>query len=42
LDFKEKTITIVEILLPMRNITNLQLKPRITRALIEIPVMLKS
>ncbi len=32
LDFQEKTITIVEILLPMRNIANLQLKPRITRA----------
>jgi hypothetical protein len=35
LDFQEKTITIDEILLPMRNITNLQLKPRITRALRE-------
>jgi hypothetical protein len=33
LDFKEKTITIDSILLPMRNIVNLQLKPRITRAL---------
>ena len=33
LDFKEKTITIYEILLPMRNINNLQLKPSITRAL---------
>jgi hypothetical protein len=33
LDFQEKTITIDEILLPMRNIANLQLKPRITRAL---------
>ncbi len=33
LDFQEKTITIDEILLPMRNITNLQLKPRITMAL---------
>jgi hypothetical protein len=32
LDFKEKTIAIDEILLPMRNIANLQLKPRITRA----------
>jgi hypothetical protein len=31
LDFQERTITIDEILLPMRNITNLQLKPRITR-----------
>ena len=35
LDFKEKTITIDynNILLPMRNIVNLQLKPSITRAL---------
>ncbi len=33
LDFQEKTITIDEILLPMRNIANLQVKPRITRAL---------
>jgi hypothetical protein len=33
LDFQEKTITIDEILLLMRNIVNLQLKPRITRAL---------
>jgi hypothetical protein len=35
LDFQEKTITINEILLPTRNIVNLQLKPRITRALRE-------
>ncbi len=35
LDFQEKTITIDEILLSMRNIINLQLKPRITRALRE-------
>jgi hypothetical protein len=35
LDFQEKTITIDEIHLPMRNIANLQLKPRITRALRE-------
>jgi hypothetical protein len=35
LDFQNKTITIDEILLPMRNIANLQLKPRITRALRE-------
>jgi hypothetical protein len=35
LDFQEKTITIDEVLLPMRNIVNLQLKPRITRALRE-------
>jgi hypothetical protein len=33
LDFQERTISIDEILLPMRNIANLQLKPRITRAL---------
>ncbi len=33
LDFQEKTMTIDNILLPMRNIVNLQLKPRITRAL---------
>jgi hypothetical protein len=31
LDFKEKTITIDEFLLPMRNINNLQLKPSISR-----------
>ncbi len=36
LDFQEKTITIDKILLPMRNIDNLQLKPRITRALRDI------
>jgi hypothetical protein len=35
LDFQEKTITIDKILLPMRNIVNLQLKPRITKALRE-------
>ncbi len=35
LNFQEKTITIDKILLPMRNIANLQLKPRITRALRE-------
>ncbi len=35
LDFQDKTITIDEILLPMRNIVNLQFKPRITRALRE-------
>jgi hypothetical protein len=35
LDFQEKTITIHKILLPMRNIANWQLKPRITRALRE-------
>jgi hypothetical protein len=33
LDFKDKTIQIDEILLPMRNIVNLQFKPSITRAL---------
>ncbi len=36
LDFQEKTITIDKIYLPMRNIANLQLKPRIARALREI------
>jgi hypothetical protein len=35
LEFQKKTITIDTILLPMRNIANLQLKPRITRALRE-------
>jgi hypothetical protein len=33
LDFKEKTVTIDEILLPMRNINSLQLKSSISRAL---------
>ncbi len=33
LDFKEKTNTIDSILLPMRNIVNLQLKPSVTKAL---------
>ncbi len=33
LDFEEKTIQIDKILLPMRNIANLQLKPSIIRAL---------
>jgi hypothetical protein len=33
LDFQEKIISINKILLPMRNIADLQLKPRITRAL---------
>ncbi len=33
LDFKERTITIDNILLPMRNINNLQLKSSISRAL---------
>jgi hypothetical protein len=32
-DFQEKTIKIDKILLPMTDIVNLQLKPRITRAL---------
>jgi hypothetical protein len=32
LDFKERTITIDDILLPMRNINNLQLKSSISRA----------
>ncbi len=35
MNFQEKRITIDKILLPMRNIANLQLKPRITRALRE-------
>jgi hypothetical protein len=35
LEFQEKTITIDKILLPMRTIVNLQLKPRITWALRE-------
>jgi hypothetical protein len=35
LDFQEKTMKINMILLPMRNIVNLQLKPRITRAVRE-------
>jgi hypothetical protein len=35
LDIQEKTITIDKILLPMRNIANLELKPRNTRALKE-------
>ena len=35
LDFQEKTIIIDKILLSMRNIANLQLKPRITSALRE-------
>jgi hypothetical protein len=35
LDFQEKTNKTDKILLPMRNIANLQLKPRITRALME-------
>jgi hypothetical protein len=42
LDFQEKTITIDKILLPMRNIANLQLKPRITKALRENTCLLKS
>ncbi len=33
MDFKEKAIQINKILLPMRNIANLQFKPNITRAL---------
>jgi hypothetical protein len=33
LDFKDRSITIDNILLPMRNIANVQLKPSITRAL---------
>jgi hypothetical protein len=33
LDFKERTITIDKILLPMRNMNNLQLKPSVSRVL---------
>jgi len=33
LDFREKTITIDSILLPMRNIVNLQIKPSVTQTL---------
>jgi hypothetical protein len=33
LDFKDRSITIDNILLPMRNVANLQLKPSITKAL---------
>ncbi len=33
LDFHEQTITIDEILLPMWNVADLELKPRINRAL---------
>ncbi len=33
LDLKERTITIDDILLPMRNINNLQLKSSVSRAL---------
>jgi hypothetical protein len=33
LDFKDRTITINDILLPMRNINNLKLKPSISRML---------
>jgi hypothetical protein len=33
LDFKERIITIDDVLLPMRNINNLQLKPSISRGL---------
>jgi hypothetical protein len=35
LDFQEKTLKIDDTLQPMRNIPNLQLKPRITRVLME-------
>ncbi len=39
LDFKEMTITIDDILLPMRNINNLQLKPSISRVLNSLSAM---
>jgi len=42
LDFKEKTITIDNILLPMRNIYNLQLKSSISRRLSLMPATPKS
>jgi hypothetical protein len=42
LDFKERTITIDDILLPMRNINNLQLKPSISRVLKLIPALPRS
>jgi hypothetical protein len=42
LDFKERTITIDEILLPMRNINNLQLKLSISRANISRALKLNS
>ncbi len=43
LDFQERTITIDKILLPMRNITNLQLKPiGLPGHSEKIPVLLKS
>jgi hypothetical protein len=42
MDFKEKTITIDNILLPMRNIYNLQLKSSISRRLSLMPATPKS
>ena len=42
LDIREKTIQIDKILLPMRNIANLQLKPSITRVLSIILALLRS
>ncbi len=42
LDFQEKTIKIGKILLPMRNIANLQLKHRITRNLGKTPASPRS
>ncbi len=40
--FNKKTITIDEILLPMRNINNLQLKPSISRVLSLILALIRS
>jgi hypothetical protein len=42
LDFQERTITIDKILLPMRNIANLKLKPRIPGHSQKTSVLLKS
>ncbi len=42
LDVQGRTIKIDKILLPMRNIANLQLKPRISRALRENTCLVKS
>ncbi len=41
LDFKEKTITLDEVLLPMRNLNNLQFKLSISRALIQNSCLVK-
>ncbi len=41
LDFQEKTITIDKILLPMRNIVNLQLKPRAKYEKADLPAIIR-